>query len=145
MLWYVFLVEVSEGSPVLHTSILRQEYSKKIFRLSMNILLWYQTQIQQQMVLKGRQQCGIWNHVNKLFILCYINVRLVCLAIWMDLLPLHGFRTWCLSHVENTNLPNYKDIPNACAFDVTVIFIRKEFKYGKAVKLRVVDSSFPKF
>ena len=46
------------------------------------------------------------------FIPFHIKIRLVCFALWRDLLPMHDCVTSCISHLENTDYLSYADLSN---------------------------------
>lgn len=96
--------------------------------------------------LKGQLHCGIWQRINKHFVLLLREHPLVCLAFYSCMIFYH--------HWENIDSLSYKDLPNVDIFPHRVFkksnllllpLIRKIFKFWEAVKLTLVDTSFPKF
>lgn len=61
-------------------------------------------------------QYGIWNHVDQLFVLCYIKIHWFCFALWIDLLLFMILLTSCIGHLKYIDLPSHTYLPNVETF-----------------------------
>ena len=81
-------------------------------------------------------------------------MRCFPLALWMHLSQVNDFITSSIGHLENIGLLSYADNPDIETFHYTtskIIFVKitsslisEVFKYWKAIKFMVVDTSFPR-
>ena len=61
-------------------------------------------------------QSRTWLHISELFILYYIKIH----ALWIHVLPIHGFEISYINHLNNTDSLSYIDLPNTDTLHSTV-------------------------
>lgn len=64
---------------------------------------------------------GIWNHINELFLLCYIKIHWSYLACSVVLLSLYDFVTLYIDPVKNAGLLTYANLWNTDMFLYTIM------------------------
>lgn len=91
-------------------------------QIIVDVFLWFHSK--QSWPSDSLKLVAIWNlKPYKWFFSTYLHcIPLICLVVWMDLLPIHDFIASCISHLENTGSLDYVDLPNVDIFLYTILF-----------------------